>query len=198
MPPHRKPWPMRWIALAILLYIAGYTIVTLRYRKPGPEFQPYAQALERAALAKAGFQRVPAKTERPADPRFGEAPDGLGIVPGGLPPPLLAALPAHAPLPVEIGRIAASSGANRYLAYTVEFACVLPDNRRELGGAEIFLKGGELFIVPDLVRLPGELLTRTRENAILLTVPAGAIPPGRYRATLVGERSSKVWTLLVR
>jgi hypothetical protein len=189
---------MGWIALAIVLYIAGYTVVTLRYRKPGPEFQPYAQALERAALAKAGFSRIPARVERPADPRFGAPPEGLAAAAGGLPPALLAALPGQAPLPVEIGKIAAASEANRYLVYTVQFTCVLPDNRRELGGAEIFLRGGELFIVPDLVRLPGALLTRTRENAILLTVPAGAIPAGGYRATLVGERSSKEWRLEVR
>jgi hypothetical protein len=189
---------MKWIALAIAVYIAGYTAVTLRYRKPGREFQPYAQALERAALAKAGFGHIPARSERPADPRFGDPPAGLGDAAGGLPQPLLAALPGPTFLPLEIGRIAASAEANRYLSYTIQFTCILPDNRGELGGAEIFLKGSDLFIVPDLERLPGELLTRTRENAILLTVPAGAIPVGRYRAVLVGERGSKAWTLEVK
>jgi hypothetical protein len=189
---------MRWIALAIVVYIAGYTVVTLRFRKPGPEFQPYAQALERAALAKAGFQHIPAKAERPADPRFGSPPPGLAVAPGGLPQPLLAALPGHTPLPREIGRISAAPEANRYLSYTVQFACVLPDNRRELGGAEIFLRGGDLYIVPDLERLPGALLTRTRENVLVLTVPAGAIPAGRYRAVLVGQEESRSWNLDVR
>lgn len=189
---------MRWIALAIFLYIAGYTVVTLRYRKPGPEFQPYAQALERAALAKAGFQHVPARVERPADPQFGSPPPGLARAAGGLPPPLLAALPAHTPLPSEIGRISAAPEANRYLAYTIQFGCVLPDNRRELGSAEIFLKGDELYIVPDLERLPGALLTRSRENVVLLTVPAGAIPAGRYRAVLIGQEASKSWVLDVK
>jgi hypothetical protein len=189
---------MRWIALAILLYVAVYTVVTLRYRKPGPEFQPYAQALERAALAKAGFQHVQARAARPADPRFGDPPGGLVPAVGGLPPTLLSALRGGTPLPLEIGRIAASSEANRYLAYTVQFTCVLPDNRLELGGAEVFLKGTDLYIVPDLERLPGALLTRTRENVILLTVPAGAIPAGRYRATLVARQASKAWTLEVR
>ena len=33
---------------------------------------------------------------------------------------------------------------------------------------------------------------------VLLTVPAGAVKPGRYQVTLVGERASRQWPLEVR
>ncbi|MBI4622331.1 MAG: hypothetical protein HY736_03790 [Verrucomicrobia bacterium] len=32
-PKDRQPWPMKWIALAILLVIVPYTFLTLHYRK---------------------------------------------------------------------------------------------------------------------------------------------------------------------
>jgi hypothetical protein len=115
-----------------------------------------------------------------------------------LPPALRTALPLPPPLPAEIGQVAAARQAVRDLPYRIQFGCALPDNHRELGGAQLYLKDGEIFIVPDIERLPGALLTRTRENVILLTIPPGALPAGRYHATLIGEIASKSWTIDVR
>jgi hypothetical protein len=189
---------MRWIALAIILFMAGYTVVNLRYRKPGRAFQPYEQARERAGLAEAGFQSIPARAERPADPRFEFAATAVTSTDGGLPQALQRAFPSPPPLPSEIVSISAASMASRTLPYRIQFGCALPDNHRELGGAQIYLKNGDLFIVPDIERLPGALLTRTRENVILLTLPPGALPAGRYHATLIAEQNSKSWTFDLR
>ena len=59
------------------------------------------------------------------------------------------------------------------------------------------MRGGEIIVAPDFDRLAGGLLSRTRENLIRLTVPAGALKPGQYHVTLVGARASKAWTLQV-
>jgi hypothetical protein len=189
---------MRWIVLSIVLFIAGYTVVNLRYRKPSRAFQPYEQARERAGLAQAGFQTIPAKSERPADPRFGFSDASFAVAAGGLPSALLTALPVLPPLPAEIGQISAASTASGTLPYLIQFSCALPDNHRELGGAQLYLKNGDIFIVPDIERLPGALLSRTRENVILLTLSPGTLPAGRYHATLIGERASKSWTFDLR
>jgi hypothetical protein len=189
---------MRWIALAIAAYVVVYTVVTLRYRKPGPEFQPYEQFRERAGLAKAGFVHLQAKIDRPADPRFEGGGAAVSEVAGGLPEGLRGVLPAGIPLPAEIGKVFAPAVERRGGPYSLQFGCLLPDNRSELGGAEAYLKDGAITIVSDVERLPGGLLTRTRANVILLSLPPGALPPGTYRATLVGERSSKSWSFEVR
>ena len=196
--PSRKPWPLKWIALAIAVYIAAYTVVNLRYRKPGREFQPYEQLQERAGLAKAGYIQIPARVARPADPRFAPMAAPVDAVQGGLPAGLSAALPAVFQLPVEIGKLSAAPEADRGMPYAIQFGCVLPDNGCELGGAELYLKEGALCIVPDIERLPGGLLTRTRVNVIVLTVPPGTLAAGRYRATLVAAHASKSWVFDVR
>ena len=67
-PASRKPWPMRWIVLAILLFIVPYTYVTLEYRKPNKAFEPYADMKEQAnvhRLLDAGYKRVSVRAERP-------------------------------------------------------------------------------------------------------------------------------------
>jgi hypothetical protein len=199
MPQHpRRPWPLKWIAAAIAIYIAAYTVVNLRYRKPGPEFQPYEQFREREALARAGWRHIPARAEWPADPRFSRTDAEIIPGAGGLPGGLGAALSDQGPLPVEIGRISAAGEAGTGQPYAVQFSCSVADNRCELGGAELYLKDGSLCIVPDIERLPGALLSRTRIKVIRLTVGPGALPAGRYRVTLVAERASKCWALEVK
>ena len=40
-------------------------------------------------------------------------------------------------------------------------------------------------------RVAGDLLTRSRQAVVLVTVPPGALKPGHYRVTLVAERGSR-------
>src|SRR5215213_7515076 len=67
----RRPWPMKWIVLAIVVVIVPYTYLTLRYRRPEKAFQPYADLKDRAntrRLLSSGFQRITLHAQRPADP----------------------------------------------------------------------------------------------------------------------------------
>jgi hypothetical protein len=90
--------------------------------------------------------------------------------------------------------VSTSSGID----YQVALEYTLADNRRQLCGAHLYERGGDLVIVADFEQLHGGLLARTREGSALLTVPPGTLRPGKYRVTLVGERSSRTWELSVR
>jgi hypothetical protein len=196
----RQPWPMKWILLAILLFIVPYTFITLHYRKPGPAYRPYQDMKDRANVARllsAGYQRITLTAQRPADPAHPGAAALVTAAPGGVPAGLRSTLIEQPLLPAEILSVAAAPGVNATAPYPIQFTCTLPDNKEQLGGAQLYVRGEELFLLPDFERLTGGLLTRSRENVILLTVPAGALKPGHYQATLVGQHSSKMWTLQV-
>jgi hypothetical protein len=196
----RKPWPMKWIVLAIALFVPVYTFLTLHYRRPGPAFRPYQDMRDRAdvsRLLRAGYQRVAVEARRPADPT---AASGLATspAPGGLPEELRATLVESPLLPLTIGSVSAAPEAVSGIDYQVELTYTLADNKRQLSGAHLYERRGEVVIVADFERLGGDLLSRTREGAARLTIPPGALKPGTYRVTLVGERESRTWTLRVR
>jgi hypothetical protein len=200
-PKQRQPWPMKWIVVAILVIIVPYTYLTLHYRKPGPAFQPYQDMQDRAntlRLLSAGYQRISLGAQRPADP--GRVPGGAAALPApaGVPAALRSTLVQQPLLPTEILSVSASPTISSGTPYSVQFTCTLPDNKAQLAGAELYLKDDQIWITPDFERLTGKLLARTRENLVLLTVPAGALKPGRYQITLAGQNSSRAWTLQVK
>jgi hypothetical protein len=200
-PKQRQPWPLKWIVVAILLVIVPYTILTLRYRKPGPAFQPYEDMKNRANVSRllsAGYRRVPLSAQRPAD---GARPAGGAIVSptaGGLPGELKTTLVEPPLLPVEILSVAAAARASAHQPYQIHLTCSLPDDRQQLGGAELYLRGDQLIVTPTFERVGGQLLTRTRQTVALLTVPPGTLAPGRYQVLLVAARASRTWPLDVK
>jgi hypothetical protein len=186
---------MKWIVLAILVFVVLYTYLNLHFRKPGPAYQPYQDSRQRAALEQVGYQRITCRVDRPSDP----APivDSALPAPGGLPADLLATFPTPPLLPAEIGVVAADPSVEAMATYSIQFSCTQSDNLREVVGAHLFLKAGEIFAVPDSETLPAGLIARTRANVIRIRVPPGTIPVGSYHVTLVGGQSSKAWTLQV-
>jgi len=192
---------MKWIVVAILLMAVPYTIVTLRYRKEGPAFQPYEDMKNRANVSRllsAGYQRVTIPAQRPAG-RTGTPGGAMSqTAPGGLPEELRATLVETPRLPVEIIAVQAAATAGSLSPYAIELTCSLPDDRHQLGGAELYLRGDTLVLAPTLERVGGELLTRARQAAVLLTIPAGTLRPGTHRVILTGEKTSRAWTLEVR
>lgn len=199
-PKERKIWKMRWIVLSIALFIPLYTFLTLHYRRPGPAFKPYQDLRDRTdvvRLLKAGYQRVAMDASRPAEAPAG-APLAASIAPGGLPENLRKTLVETPLMPLEVTSVSAPSTASAGIDYQVAITYALADNKRQLSGAHLYEREGELVIVPDFERLGGELLARTREGSALLTVPPGTLRPGTYRVTVVGERVSRSWSLEVR
>jgi hypothetical protein len=203
MPPprkDRKPWPMKWIVVSILLFIPIYTYLTLHYRRPGPAFNPYRDIRDRAdviRLLKAGYQRIAIDASRPAEDVA--TPGGAGMpAPGGLPEELRKTLVESPLLPLEIDSVSASPTAVAGIDYTIRLSYTIPDNKRQLSGAHIYERQGEIVIVADFERLAGSLLARTREGSAILDIPPGTLRPGTYHVTLVGERASRSWSLSVR
>jgi hypothetical protein len=201
MPKERQPWPMKWVVLAIVLVIVPYTFISLRYRKPGKPFEPAADMKNRANVARllsAGYQRIALPAELPADPLRGATSATIQPASGGLPAELRSTLVATPLLPSAITIVSAPPAVSALQPYSFRFACTLPDQRRQPAGADLYLKGNELIIAPDYEKLSGELLARTNDNVIQVTVPAGTLKAGRYHATIVGQQSSRAWSFEVK
>lgn len=190
---------MKWVVVAIIAVIVPYTFLTLRYRKPGKAFEPAHDLADRAntmRLLSAGYQRITLGAARPADPvRGGTAPTTAEA--GGVPSGLRATLVETPLLPAEILSVSAAPSTSSAAPYPIPFTCTLPDNKQQLGGAELYVRGTEIWITPSFEKLTGGLLARSRENVVLLTVPAAALKPGRYHVTLLGQNASRAWTLQV-
>jgi hypothetical protein len=200
----KKPWSLKWIALIILACIIPYTWITIRYRKPGPAFQPYEDSKNRAnvlRLLDAGYQRVAVDALRPADPAK-TAPSGpaaeVAAAPGGLPPRLSGTLVEIPLMPDRINSVNALRESTANTAYRLQFTCSAPDNKEQLSGAEVYVRDRELTLIPTFEKIEGTLLARTTESVVLIEIPAGTLKPGRYVATIVGARQSQRWNLDVR
>ena len=190
---------MKWIVLSILIFIPVYTYLTLHYRKPGPEYEPYADMRRRAntgRLLEAGYRRVVLDVERPTDVAPGV--NSAMPAPGGIPEPLNHTIVARPLLPVEITAARAATRVRAREPYVLQFRCAAPDDHQQLGAAELYIRGDEIVITPDFDRLTGGLEARTRDNFVTLTIPAGTLHPGSYRVTLVGQRESRAWLLTVQ
>ena len=191
---------MKWIALAIIIVIVPYTYLTLHYRKPGPAFRPYEDIKNRANVSRllaAGYQRIPVVAQRPADGTRATGGAFAASVAGGLPADLRSTLVEAPPLPAEILSVTAAPTASHLIDYTIQLTCAWPDDRQQLGGADVYVRGDTIVITPTFEHVAGTLQTRSRNAAVLLTVPAGVLKPGTYNVTLVGERSSRTWRLEV-
>jgi hypothetical protein len=196
----RKPWPMKWIVVSILVFIPIYTYLTLHYRRPGPAFNPYRDMRDRAdviRLLKAGYQRIAVDAARPAEDVAVEG-GASSPAPGGLPDDLRKTLIETPLMAQEINSASASPTAVSGIDYSIGLTYTIPDNKRQLSGAHLYEKPGEIVIVADFERLSGGLLSRTRDGSVILDIPPGSLRPGTYHVTLVGERASRSWTLRVR
>lgn len=196
----RKPWPMKWVVLAIVALIVPYTFLTLHYRKPGPAFRPYEDTKNRAntvRLLSAGYQRVTLGLHHPADLVRGGAAAEVAAATGGIPTGLETALIDQPLLPVSIDAVKAAGATGATEPYPIQFTCTLADNKAQLTDGFLYHRGTELIVVPTLEKLAGGLLVRNRDNTVVLTVPGGTLQPGKYTVTLVGAHASRRWTLQV-
>lgn len=202
--PSPKPWPMKWIVLSILLFIGAYTFITLHYRKPGKAYQPYRdsrQKMTEKRLEEAGYQRIEASLTIPADPQRSAA--SLGKLAGnqstfgGLPSDLSETLVDKPRLPENFSSVAAPVSVTGLMPYTFQFVCTVPDKKFVIAEAAVYVRGDDIVIVPTLEKLGGQLLGRSLENPVLVTIPGGPLKAGEYHVRLVGRVGSRQWTVQV-
>ncbi len=200
--PPPKPVPMRWVVLAIVVFIIAYTYLRLHYAKRGRPFEPYHDMGEEVTvdrLLKLGFQQIPVTLRRLAAPepagRFAP-PAPIRTEFGGFPPELGRALIFKPILPERIDSVAAArvaSGAE----YPIQFVCTESDLASEIHDVALYRRGDQLFLLPNFQPVPGELQARSAENTILAAVPLSRLPSGHYALTLCGRSNSKHWEFTV-
>jgi len=191
---------MKWVIVTIIVVLVPFTYLNLHYRKSGPAYRPYQDAQERAnvvRLLSAGYKRITLAAQRPADPVHGSIAAATKAGLGGLPAELVATLVQQPLLPSDILSVTAAPSVAAAQPYAIQFTCTLPDNKQQLAGAALYVKDTQIVITPDFEFLTGGLLARSRENAILLTVPGNTLKPGSYHITLAGQHSSRMWSMQV-
>lgn len=196
----KESWSMGWVAASILVFIVGYTFVTLHFRKANKAYEPYHDLKERAQVHKlleAGYQRIVIPADQPTEPAAPSAPAATQVLAGGLPAGLRGNLFDAPRLPQGYRHVRAPAEANQLMPYPILFDSTQADNHQQLGGASIYVRDRSIVIVPEYEALDGELLARRRDNLVRLTIPAGSLRPGRYEVTLAGAESSCGWTLQV-
>jgi hypothetical protein len=196
---------MKWVALATLVSISAYTAVTLHYRRPGPAYQPYQDNKQRVIVSRlrsAGYQRITATVDRPASPDRAANPLAgplaeIADETGGVPEELNQLFVDQPRPPPSFNQVQAPREANQLFPYSLGFTCELPSQKQLLSGTYVYVKEQEIAIIPDFEAIGGNLLTRTPESAVQLTIPAGLLHPGSYQVRLVGQEHSKRWALQV-
>lgn len=196
----RKPWPMKWVVLAILACIIPYTWLTLHYRKTGKVFEPYEDMKNQANVTRLlahGYQRVTVPAERlelaPVPPA-GFAPSKPSAA--GYPKLLAEALAEPPLLPLGYKSVATAAKSAAGQPVSVAFVCRLPDEHHVVGGLEIYAKEDRIYLVPSFESVGG-LSTRSRDFSARAEIPARLLPAGTYQAALLGSESSLGWTLQV-
>lgn len=193
---------MRWVVIAIAVFIVGYTYTRLHYAKKGRPFEPYydmGQMVTVDRLLKLGFQEIPVTLQRPpaarpAD-RFGPAP-AIRNEAGGLPPELARNLVFKPTLPERVESVEApaiASGAT----YRIQFVCVEPDLTRQIHRAFLYLRGRQLFLLPGVAKIPLDLRAASPRTTVVASFPLYRLAPGGYAITLSSRAGSKHWNFTV-
>lgn len=193
---------MKWVVLAIVVFVVGYTLVNVFYRKQGPAFRPYEDMTKRATTARllqAGWQKLPVEITRPLEkPGFtlaatsSRAGKGLGA-------DLEAAFAERPVLAASIDRVTAPESVARGESYPIHFTASLSDQHLQLGRVEALLREREIVLVPSLEKLPGNnLLSRWKDADYLALLPTDRLAPGRYTVRLTANGPALQWTVVVR
>ena len=167
----RKPWPMKWVIVTILVVLVPFTYLNLRYRKPGPAYRPYQDAQDRAnvvRLLSAGYRRITLAAQRPADTVRGPTPAPTLPATGGLPDDLVRTLVQRPLLPAEIRSVTAAGSLKTDQPYAIQFTCTLPDNNQQLAGA------GQRDAAPELAAQQARIRRKQARYADARTVLAEA------------------------
>lgn len=201
--PNQKPWPMKWIVAAIVVFAAGYTVVNLYFRKPGPAYRPYQDAQDRATTARllaAGWHKLPVEFRLPAEkPAADGTPAAITRAALGLGADLAPNFAEAPKLLASIDRVVAPGSVARGTDYNAYFTASLTSQKAQLGELTLYRKGNELVFVASSEALPGkQLMSRWNDPTYCVSFPTAALEPGRYQARLVAKGPAAAWSFTVK
>ncbi|BET67450.1 hypothetical protein ASA1KI_23680 [Opitutales bacterium ASA1] len=207
----RRPWPMTWIVVAIVGYIATYTFINVSYRKPEGGHEPWAEAEARAEAVKQegllDWTRLRTTVAiAPADsPPVVETSASVsrtptpGALEKALPIELVLVIPARpelAPAPIRLVASTAVS-AEAPLRLRVAFAGTAPVG---LGELYAFTKDRELHLfLQDETRPARDVAPLSLAPGVEahLDVPAGTLEAGSWQGILYCADSTLRWNFTV-
>ena len=194
---------MKWIVAVILIFVAGYTLVNLYFRKPGRAYRPYQDAQDRATTARllaAGWQKMPVDTRRPVEiPAADVTPAAVTRGTPGLGADLEGRFAEKPRLLATIDRVVAPTAVARGRDYSAYFSASVLDLKAQVGDLSLYRKGHELVLIPSLESLPGrELKSRWNDSTYWVNFPTGNLPPGRYQVRIVAQGPAPKWAFTVK
>src|SRR3954471_11637708 len=193
---------MKWVVLAIVVFMVGYTIVNLYFRKPGQAYRPYQDAQDRATTARllnAGWHKLPVEICRPVEKPDAENAAAVSRAAVGLGPDLAPNFAEAPKLLASIDRVIAPGSIARGQEYSAYFTASLTNQKAQLGDLLLYRKGNELVFIASSEALPGkDLMSRWSDSTYCLTVATTGLEPGRYEARLVAQGPAATWSFTVK
>lgn len=201
--PSPKPWPMKWVVTAIVVFVAGYTLVNFYYRKPGIGYRPYQDAQDRATTARllaAGWKKMPVEARRPAEkPTLDDTPAAVTRAAAGLGPDFAPKFAEQPRLLASIDRVMAPAHVAHGSDYSAYFSASLTNQKAQFGDLALYRNGHELVLVPSTETLPGkDLMSRWSDATYCVIFSTAHLPPGRYRVRIVAHGPAASWSFTVK
>lgn len=193
---------MKWVVLAIVVFIAAYTFVNLRYRKAGPGRRPYEETSRHVTtvrLQDAGWEHLPVEVRRPIEKPPAGLPTAVQRGALGLGLDLDACFADRPTLMSSIDAVAAPAAVARGEECIAWITATLPDQQLQLGDLQLLHHGTDLVLVPTLEVLPGRaLLSRWKDNTYVASFSTAGLAPGTYRVRVVAHGPAAAWNLVVK
>jgi hypothetical protein len=194
---------MKWIVVAIVVFVAGYTVVNLYFRKPGRAYRPYQDSQDRATTARllaAGWQKMPVDARRPIEkPALDAAPATITRAAVGLGPDLTPTFAEAPKLLASIDKVVAPASVVHGAEYSAYFTASVTSQKAQVGELSLYRKDDELVLIPSTEALPGKaLMSRWSDSTYCVNFSTANLPPGRYQVRLVANGPAAAWTFTVR
>jgi hypothetical protein len=194
---------MKWIVVAIVIFMVGYTVVNLYFRKPGRAYRPYQDSQDRATTARlvaAGWQKITVDTRRPAEKASAtEPPAAVTRDYVGVGADLDGKFAEKPKLLATIDKVVSPNAVDHGKDYSLYFTGSLTDLKEQVGDLNLYRKGNELVLIPSIEPLPGkELMSRWNDSNYWVSFPTASLPPGRYEMRIVANGPAAVWNFVVR
>jgi len=193
---------MKWIVIAIVIFVVGYTIVNFVFRKKGPAYRPYQDAQDRATTARlvaAGWQKITIDSRRPAEKPDIAQPAATHRDYLGVGPDLDSKFAEKPKLLATIDKVAAPSSVIQGMNYTLYFTASLGEQLTvQVGDMALYRKANQLVLIPTIETLPGkELMSRWNDSNYWISFPTTSLPPGDYEMRIVAQGPALVWNFKI-